>query len=435
MLTENTESKLSTTNQSSFIHYTRFAIFLDTQFKAIQNCPYDTESRRFLNESRWVSFEMVFDESAVVNTAFCVTPTKLEIRKGKRTCQQRAKIATSCSSRNAPLPQTSDIPKWAGGGPLSDLVNFFISIKPLFAVMQESARSVIKKSALKQGVDWDGEVERLSREISASEREEALSRCTDSTLEYPSYYLQKFHAYDEGNLNWLASFEQESATYSMALRCFRDVEGINPDMAMKLIRDSHLDAVFSNVSNTFRPKPDEPFVVVDFGCGIGLSCIAMLNRLDSMSPGARIEMLGIDASPYFLVVAEHRRKLAGDENRITYKHGLAEDSKLDNDSCDWVSLQYVIHEMPAPIIAEVFYEAWRIMKPGGVLSFCDNNPQSKTIQNLPPVLFTLMKSTEPWSDSYYRLDVEKLLEQIGFVGVVTIPCDHRHRTVVAVKPQ
>jgi hypothetical protein len=32
--------------------------------------------------------------------------------------------------------------------------------------------------------------------------------------------------------------------------------------------------------------------------------------------------------------------------------------------------------------------------------------RSKVIQNLPPVIFTLMKSTEPHSDVYYTFDVE-----------------------------
>ncbi|GIL89450.1 hypothetical protein Vretifemale_17261 [Volvox reticuliferus] len=48
----------------------------------------------------------------------------------------------------------------------------------------------------------------------------------------------------------------------------------------------------------------------------------------------------------------------------------------------------------------------RVLRPGGVLAIVDNNPKSATIQNLPPFLFTTMKSTEPWSDEYYSFDVE-----------------------------
>lgn len=54
-------------------------------------------------------------------------------------------------------------------------------------------------------------------------------------LGYPDYYMQEFHAYDEGNLNWLAAFEVESATYSMALRTFPDQE-LSPEQAHARLR-------------------------------------------------------------------------------------------------------------------------------------------------------------------------------------------------------
>lgn len=60
--------------------------------------------------------------------------------------------------------------------------------------------------------------------------------------------------------------------------------------------------------------------------------------------------------------------------------------------------------------------------------------RSETIQKLPPVLFTLMKSTEPWSDEYYQLDVEALMRETGFKHVVTKESDHRHRAVLGFKP-
>jgi hypothetical protein len=55
------------------------------------------------------------------------------------------------------------------------------------------------------------------------------------------------------------------------------------------------------------------------------------------------------------------------------------------------------------------------------------------IQNLPPVLFTLMKSTEPWSDDYYTFNIEDALEAIGFESIITVASDPRHRTIVARK--
>ena len=55
--------------------------------------------------------------------------------------------------------------------------------------------------------------------------------------------------------------------------------------------------------------------------------------------------------------------------------------------------------------------------------------RSAVIQNLPPVLFTLMKSTEPWSDEYYVLDLEEVMRDAGLQDVVTVASDPRHRTV------
>ena len=55
-------------------------------------------------------------------------------------------------------------------------------------------------------------------------------------------------------------------------------------------------------------------------------------------------------------------------------------------------------------------------------------------QELSPVLFTLMKSTEPFLDEYYMLDLEETIGQVGFVNVCSILTDPRHRTVTATVP-
>lgn len=128
--------------------------------------------------------------------------------------------------------------------------------------------------------------------------------------------------------------------------------------------------------------------------------------------------------------------------------GLAEATGFDDASFDLLVFSFVMHECPQAAIRDFLAEAKRVVRPGGVVVVVDNNPRcarmrmracccrdagamcarmfrhamavfvvssqsdsshrhcqlprlqrsSKTIQNLPPVLFTLMKSTEPWSD-------------------------------------
>lgn len=49
------------------------------------------------------------------------------------------------------------------------------------------------------------------------------------------------------------------------------------------------------------------------------------------------------------------------------------------------------------------------------------------------MLFTLMKSTEPWSDEYFSFNVEEAMKREGFRGVITTESDPRHRTVTGYK--
>lgn len=59
-------------------------------------------------------------------------------------------------------------------------------------------------------------------------------------MTYPDYYLRAFHAYEQGNLNWLAAFEVEAATLAMALRTFPD---LGPEAAHARLRGNMLDAL------------------------------------------------------------------------------------------------------------------------------------------------------------------------------------------------
>lgn len=45
-----------------------------------------------------------------------------------------------------------------------------------------------------------------------------------------------------------------------------------------------------------------------------------------------------------------------------------------------------------------------------------------------------MKSTEPFLDEYYLLDLEGAMRQVGFENVKTTLTDPRHRTVTGTVP-
>ena len=309
-------------------------------------------------------------------------------------------------------------PDWAGGDLLSRFVNLLIGTKPIYAVMQRQARQVLIKTAEKNGIPW----RKNYRDLEASSAKDLLASLTDKDLVYPSYYRVPFHAYEQGNLCWQAAFEAASATYSMGLRVWKDEE-LTWQEAQQRLRHS-----FYNVLEQYLPQTVEN--ILDLGCSVGISTLS-LHRYFSQRD-MTVGTIGLDLSPYMLAVAQTSD---AQQEVSQWIHGLGESTGLADNSLDLVTLQFVIHELPRQATKAIFKEVLRILKPGGVMGIVDNNPASPVIQSLPPVLFTLMKSTEPWSDDYYTFNVEAAIQEAGFDCQTTIASDPRHRTLIGIKPE
>lgn len=308
-------------------------------------------------------------------------------------------------------------PDWAGKDLLSQFVNMLIKTEPIYKVMKYQARQVIIKTAEKNGVAWRQNYEKLT----TSAAKDNLDTVINPQVAYPDYYKVPFHAYSEGNLCWQAAFEAPSATYSMALRVWKN-EPLTWQVAHDRLRNS-----FHDVLGVYGPQ--EVRDILDIGCSVGISTLS-LHRYYQKRQNHPINTVGLDLSPYMLAVA----KVLDVEGEISrWLHGRAENTGLPDNSFDLVTLQFVTHELPQEPSRAIFREAFRLVRPGGTLALVDNNPKSPVIQNLPPVLFTLMKSTEPWSDEYYTFDIEEELQKVGFDMPVTVASDPRHRTIVACK--
>jgi ubiquinone/menaquinone biosynthesis C-methylase UbiE len=265
-----------------------------------------------------------------------------------------------------------------------------------------------------------------------------LAALTDASVAYPSYYLRPFHAYAEGNLNWLAAFEAESATYSMALRVWPAevaAGSLGWRDAQARLRDSFTGAVAEYAAKHGCALSASDVHLLDVGCSVGISTRALC---DAFPAAARVT--GLDLSPFMLAVAAARdaaeaqgSAAAAAASRREWVHGLGEATRLEDDSVALYSASFLFHELPQAPTRDVLAEAHRVLRPGGIFAMVDNNPRSAVIQNLPPALFTLMKSTEPHSDEYYTHDLENCLRAAGFEDVMTVPTDPRHRTVLGVK--
>ncbi len=290
----------------------------------------------------------------------------------------------------------------------SRIVNGILSIKPLASLAKYQARNMMIKRAEKMGVPWRKQVEELRK----LDWEAQLAEVKNPQLTYPDYYLCSFHAYENGNLNWEAAWEVESAAYAVHAKIWRDA-GVQGDPKL---RQSYHDLVKEQVTI-------EPQDILDLGCSVGMSTFA----LQQIYPQAKIT--GMDLSPYYLAVAKYRAQER--DAQINWKHAAAEETGLPDASFDLVSAFLMFHELPQQASQEIFREVRRLLRPGGYFTIMDMNPKSEIYANMPPYILTLLKSTEPFLDDYFTFDIEQALVEAGFELPTITPNSPRHRTIVA----
>ncbi|AFZ04374.1 class I SAM-dependent methyltransferase [Calothrix sp. PCC 6303] len=295
----------------------------------------------------------------------------------------------------------------------SRLVNGVLSIKPLANFAKHQARQMMIKRAEKIGVPWTQTVESLK----ARDWQGDLTKVKNTQLDYPEYYLTSFHAYESGNMSWLAAFEVEPAAYAVHAKIWQGA-GSNGDTQL---RQSYHDILKKHL-------PNSPQSILDMGCSVGMSTFA----LQDLYPEASIT--GLDLSPYFLAVANYRtqqRQAKISSTKINWVHAAAESTGLPDASFDLVSIFLVCHELPQSATREILAEARRILRPGGHLAIMDMNPKSQAFTQLPPYVLTLLKSTEPYLDEYFSLDIEEAIIREGFQTPLVQANSPRHRTIIA----
>lgn len=293
-------------------------------------------------------------------------------------------------------------------GITSRLVNGVLAIKPLADFAKNRARNTMVKRAEAIGVPWRENV----RQLSSRDWNDDLAQIQDPHLQYPDYYTTSFHAYETGNLSWKAAWEVESAARAVHAKIWSKGDA-NGDA---MLRQSYHRVMQEQLPNT-------PNDILDVGCGVGMSTFA----LQEVYPQARVT--GVDLSPYFLSVAQYRGRQK--QQNIKWIHAAAEATGLPDNSFDLVSACLVFHELPTDAAKAIIAEARRLLRPGGYLTIMDMNPQSEVFKRMPPYVLTLLKSTEPYLDRYFALDLKRAFTEASFTSPNITASSPRHRTIVA----
>ncbi|MDJ0589237.1 MAG: methyltransferase domain-containing protein [Pleurocapsa sp. MO_226.B13] len=295
-------------------------------------------------------------------------------------------------------------------GLASRLVNSILAIKPLANFAKTRARKMMIERAESIGVPWRENVKQLSN----YNWERELAAVQNPDLSYPDYYTTSFHAYETGNLNWEAAWEVESAAHAVHAQIWsKDKGDVNGD---SMLRHSYHQVIQEQLAIT-------PRNILDLGCGVGMSTFA----LQEIYPQAQVT--GVDLSPYFLAVAQYRSRQR--QQNINWIHAAAEATGLPDGSFDLVSACLMFHELPTSAAQAIISEAHRLLRSGGYLAIMDMNPQSEVFLKMPPYILTLLKSTEPYLDRYFALDIEQTFIDAGFTVPKIAVNSPRHRSIIA----
>lgn len=234
-----------------------------------------------------------------------------------------------------------------------------------------------------ESIDWQQEAKRFER----------------SHVVTPAYYSsQDFHGIKGGYLNPGAAVSYDPITqYVLA-------------PSEKLVRQGLIDRIQSH-----------PRRILDLGCGTGSTTI----MLKQAFPDA--EVIGLDLSPYMLVMAEHKAKTAGLE--IKWRHGNAEHTEFPSASFDVVTASLLFHETPPAASIDILHESFRLLTVGGEVLILDGN--QKTLRQL-DWLNNVFE--EPYIRDFAAESIDAWMGAAGFAAVQTQDLWLIHQVTRGVKP-
>ncbi len=228
----------------------------------------------------------------------------------------------------------------------------------------------------------------------------ASTRLSHPQLIYPHYYTsQNFHGIEKGYLNISAAVSYDPITQY----------ALPPNESW--VRQGLLDAIG-------QPQPRR---ILDLGCGTGSTTLLLKRKFP------QAEVIGLDLSPYMLVVAEHKAEQAG--LKVQWRHGKAEQTGFPDGAFDLVTASLLFHETPPAIAQTILQEALRLLQVGGEVVILDGN---QPLLRQTPWLTQIFE--EPYIQDYATGNTASWLTEAGFGQVQTHDHWLIHQVTRGLKP-
>lgn len=168
-------------------------------------------------------------------------------------------------------------------------------------------------------------------------------------------------------------------------------------------------------------KPGE--VVVDLGAGAGFDCF-----LAARAVGPEGLVIGVDMTPEMLAKARENTRKSGYSN-VDFRLGEIEHLPIGDNMADVIISNCVINLSPEK--AQVYREAFRVLKPGGRLAVSDVVATAELPQQWREDMRLLSACVSGASSA---TEVEEMLEAAGFVNIVIRPRDQSREFIQEWEP-
>jgi ubiquinone/menaquinone biosynthesis C-methylase UbiE len=146
--------------------------------------------------------------------------------------------------------------------------------------------------------------------------------------------------------------------------------------------------------------------ILDIGCGTGTVSLLLRKR------AAELLVVGLDIDPAVLSLAQRKAVRSGAQLPLSL--ASADSLPYANDSYDHVLSSLMLHHLTTAQKGRMLAEAWRVLRPGQLLSILDfGPPRSRWLASL---LATLASGFEHIDDNLHGR-VPELLAQAGFAEV------------------